>query len=98
MHRSSFKLVPNAGAGLSSGNTVGMEVVAKDDRDITPAQVAAAKAFIASRYPNTPVFGHGEVNPGHREASEGMTIVNAIRRDRAAAATKQAEGIHGSPL
>ena len=56
MHRSSFKLVPNAGAGLSSGNTVGMEVVAKDDRDITPAQVAAAKAFIASRYPNTPVF------------------------------------------
>ena len=30
------------------------------------------------------MFGHGEVNPGHKEADEGMTIVNAIRRDRAA--------------
>lgn len=71
-----------AGAGLSNRNTVGMEVIARDDRDVTPAQVAAAKKFIAEKYPNTPVFGHGEVNPGHKEATEGMTIVNAIRRER----------------
>jgi hypothetical protein len=71
------------GEELNNNNTVGMEVIAKDDKDVTPAQVAAAKAFIESRYPNTPVMGHGEVNPGHKEADEGMTIVNAIRGDRA---------------
>jgi hypothetical protein len=71
------------GAGLSNKNIVGMEVIAKDDKDVTPAQVAAAKAFIAKNYPRTPVFGHGEVNPGHKEADEGMTIVNAIRAERA---------------
>jgi hypothetical protein len=72
-----------AGAGLSNANTVGMEVVARDDKDVTPAQREAGQRFIRERYPNTPVFGHGEVNPGHREASEGMTIVDAIRRERA---------------
>jgi hypothetical protein len=72
------------GEGLDNRNTVGMEVIANDDKDVTPAQVAAAKAFIARNYPNTPVFGHGEVNPGHKEVDEGMTIVNAIRADRAA--------------
>ena len=79
-----------AGAGLSNRNTVGMEVIAKDDKDVTPAQVAAAKRFLAERYPNTPVFGHGEVNPGHKEADEGMTIVNAVRNERAANAARAA--------
>jgi hypothetical protein len=69
------------GAGLSNRNTVGMEVIAKNDRDVTPAQREAAMRFIAERYPNTRVFGHGEVNP-HKEADEGMTIVGAIRRQR----------------
>jgi uncharacterized protein YoxC len=71
-----------AGAGLSNANTVGMEVIAKNDRDVTAAQVKAAQAFIAQNYPNTPVFGHGQVNPGHKEADEGMTIVNAIKQAR----------------
>jgi hypothetical protein len=71
------------GEGLNNRNTVGMEVIAKDDKDVTPAQVASARSFIAKNYPTTPVYGHGEVNPGHKEADEGMTIVNAIRGDRA---------------
>lgn len=71
-----------AGEGLNNANTVGMEVIANDDKDVTPAQVAAAKAFIAANYPNTPVWGHGEVNPGHKQATEGLTIANAIRADR----------------
>jgi hypothetical protein len=66
------------GSGLSNRNTVGMEVIAKNDRDVTPAQVAAAKLFMERNYPNTPVFGHGQVNPGHKEADEGMSIVNAV--------------------
>ena len=68
-----------AGAGLSNANTVGMEVIAKDDSDVTPQQVAAAREFVNRTYPGIAVFGHGQVNPGHKQASEGMTIVNAIK-------------------
>ena len=67
------------GAGLSNANTVGMEVIAKDDSDVTPAQVAAAREFVNKTYPGIAVYGHGQVNPGHKQASEGMTIVNAIK-------------------
>ena len=73
------------GAGLNNSNIVGMEVIAKDDKDVTTAQVEAAQRFIRQNYPNTPVFGHGEVNPGHKEADEGMKITNAIRRERESA-------------
>lgn len=86
MPEARYRKEPILGEGqpfLNNANVVGMEVIANDDKDVTPAQVAAAKAFIARTYPNTPVFGHGEVNPGHKEADEGMTIVNAIRADRA---------------
>jgi hypothetical protein len=69
------------GAGLSNRNIVGMEIIAKDDSDITPAQVAAAQAFIQAYYPNTPVFGHGQINP-HKQYTEGLTVANAIRRAR----------------
>jgi hypothetical protein len=70
------------GAGLSNRNTVGMEVIAKNDADVAPAQIASAKAFMEKYYPKTPVFGHGEVNPGHKEATEGLTITNAIRQQQ----------------
>jgi hypothetical protein len=69
--------------GIVNPNIVGMEVMARDDKDVTTIQVEAAKRFIHENYPNTPVYGHGELNPGHREASEGMTIVQAIRSERA---------------
>jgi hypothetical protein len=68
--------------GLSNKNAVGMEIVAKNDQDVTPAQVASARRFIAANYGNVPVYGHGEVNPGHKMADEGLTVVNAIRGDR----------------
>jgi Transglycosylase SLT domain/N-acetylmuramoyl-L-alanine amidase len=68
--------------GLSNKNAVGMELVAKNDQDITPAQVASARSFIAANYPDVPVYGHGQVNPGHKMADEGLTVVNAIHADR----------------
>jgi murein DD-endopeptidase MepM/ murein hydrolase activator NlpD len=68
--------------GLSNENAVGMEVVARDNHDVTPAQVEAARKFIDQYYPDVPVYGHGEVNPGHKQADEGMAIVNAIRSER----------------
>jgi hypothetical protein len=86
MPESKYRQAPILGQGkpfLTNQNIVGMEVIAKDDKDVTPAQRDAARRFIQERYPNTPVYGHGEVNPGHKEADEGMTITNAIRNDRA---------------
>jgi hypothetical protein len=72
------------GEGLSSGNTVGMEIIAKDDRDVLPIQKQRFVEFMRKNYPTTPVFGHGEVNPGHKEATEGLTVSEAVRADRAA--------------
>jgi hypothetical protein len=72
-----------AGKGLNNKNIVGMEVIANDNRDVNQKQVESAQRFIRENYPNTPVFGHGEVNPGHKEADEGMKITNAIRNERA---------------
>ena len=76
------------GAGLNNKNIVGMEVIAKDNKDVTPKQIESAKRFIRENYPNIPVFGHGEVNPGHKEADEGMAITNAIRQERSNTANK----------
>jgi hypothetical protein len=59
-----------------------MEVIANDDSDVTAAQIAAAKAFAeiySKLHPGVQYFGHGEVNPSHKMASEGLTIANAIR-------------------
>jgi hypothetical protein len=72
------------GAGLSNANTVGMEIIARDDRDVLPIQTQRFVEFIRKNYPTTPVFGHGEVNPGHKEATEGLTVTRAVRADRAA--------------
>jgi hypothetical protein len=69
--------------GLSNRNTVGMEITAKDNKDITDAQVAAAQRFIQERYPNTPVYGHGELQT-NRERDEAMRAVSAVRAQRAA--------------
>lgn len=61
------------GEGLSNKNVVGMEIIANDDKDVTPKQAQTYARFMAARYPNTPIFGHGEVNPGHKEEDEGQT-------------------------
>lgn len=79
----------------SNSTTVGIELIAKDDQDVTPAQTAALQQFAleqAQKYgfdPATNVVGHGEVNgsgapPGTnpmylRQDSEGMTAVNNLR-------------------
>ena len=86
------------GAGLSNRNTVGMEIVARNDKDVTPAQAAAAAEFMRTHYPNTPVLGHGQVNPGHREDSEGMTAVAAVQAERAARARMTAQAARGQDV
>lgn len=73
------------GEGKSNRNMEGVEIIAKDDRDVTDVQKRAAEQLIAARAkmfgydPKTSVFGHGEVNPGHRQDTEGMKVTSAIR-------------------
>jgi N-acetylmuramoyl-L-alanine amidase-like protein len=84
------EILNDPGRKLSNSDVVGMEIVANDDADVTPQQAQAAAQFIQARYPNIPVFGHGQVNPGHKEATEGWTAVNAVNALRG--------GTPGTPL
>lgn len=74
----------NNGSGLSNQNTLGMEIIAKDAGDVTPQQKAAAAAFITAKaaqygFPVSNVFGHGEVNQGHKEPGEGLAVAQMVR-------------------
>ena len=64
---------------LTNRNTVGIEVIANDDRDLTEAQRAALPAFstyATSKYgiPAANVFGHGEIN-SHKQSTEGASAI-----------------------
>ena len=62
--------------GISNSNAQGVEVVAKNDADIKmPEQgIAVLKIIKHLGYTRDQIFGHGEVNPGHKAATEGATI------------------------
>ena len=70
--------------GIGNRNTVGFEVIAKNDKDVLPAQVKGIREFIEKNYPDAPMFGHGQIDPDRKEADEGMTALNAIKEGRAA--------------
>lgn len=73
----------SANPDLTNHNTIGIEMIARDNKDLTPAQIAAAQQFynhMHEIYPHALPYGHGEVNPGHKEADEGMGAVLAIRK------------------
>lgn len=75
----------SVGEGKSNANTEGVEIIADNDNDVTPAQQQAAARLVMSRAqrwgydPQNSVWGHGEVNPGHKEPTEGRTVVMGIR-------------------
>jgi len=65
--------------GISNSNAQGVEVVGKHDKDIRengmPQQgIAVLKIIKHLGYTKDQIFGHGEVNPGHKAADEGATI------------------------
>ncbi len=75
----------NSPMGFSNANTVGIEVDAKDDRDVTPAQTRGTLALIDKLTAEHPtigrnVFGHGFLN-AHKQATEGKTITDAYQND-----------------
>ena len=70
--------------GTSNKSIVGMEIIANDERDVTPAQRAALVQFAQERYPNTPFYGHGEIST-NRANNEGVPGAQAVLDARIAA-------------
>jgi len=71
------------GNKLNNGNTIGVEVIAADDSDVTPAQVSAGQRLgreMMSKYKFGPegVAGHGQLAGQSRPPDEGGTIVAAL--------------------
>jgi spore germination cell wall hydrolase CwlJ-like protein len=78
----------NDDLGLSNANTLGVEVIARNDSDITPAQVQAAQRLHAQLGLSPgQAFAHGEIN-AHKQPTEGVTIANAIRAGAPVAAAQ----------
>lgn len=70
--------------GLSNENTIGVSAVAKDEKSQTDIQRQSMKDLTAAlgreyHVPPSRVFGHGEVNPGHRGKDEGQNVYGATR-------------------
>jgi hypothetical protein len=78
------------GTGLNNSNTVGMEIISLNDGDVTDAQKKSFAQFIQQRYPNTPLYGHGEVNPGHKADNEGLSAKQAALDLRASGGAAEA--------
>ena len=77
-------MLPSEVNDLSNQNTVGVEVIAHHDKDVTPQQIEAAyrlRDMLRKSNPNIQIYGHGELNT-HKRASEGTTIANALRTDQ----------------
>lgn len=70
----------NSALGPNNSNSQGVEVVAKNDADVLPIQAAAVLKLVKSLgYSPSQIYGHGVVNPGHKQATEGATIVQYIK-------------------
>ncbi len=79
-----FHAGKNNDSGFDNNNTVGVEIIANDDADVTSAQVAAAQKLsnkLGQQYGFNPaerVFGHGEVAT-HKRPAEGSSTTSALR-------------------
>src|SRR4030095_6887325 len=59
------------GKGLSNATTIGISAVGTSEKTLNPVQIDAMRRLAAAlgrenNIPPSMVFGHGEVNPGHR--------------------------------
>lgn len=69
----------NSRLGPNNSNSQGVEVIGNNDSDILPVQAVAALQLVKHLgFKPSQLYGHGEVNPGHRSPSEGMTIKKFI--------------------
>jgi hypothetical protein len=68
-----------AGIGLNNSNTIGVEVIAAEDKFVTDAQIQSAKRLAHYLgFKKNEIFSHGEVNPGHKSETEGKIIKEYI--------------------
>jgi len=79
---------------LGNDNSIGIEVVAKNDKDVTPEQRAALDALLGKivdthRIDPNNIIGHGEIQGAHpfanREADEGTAAAKGFRESRSGA-------------
>lgn len=74
----------NNKSGFSNKNTLGVEIIANDNADVTPVQIESARRLIKSKAskfgfnPQEHVFGHGEVAT-HKRKAEGQAVISSIR-------------------
>ena len=65
---------PPSPKGINNSNTQGVEIIASNDKDILPIQcLSALKLIKGLGYSKGSIYGHGEVNMGHKAADEGRT-------------------------
>ena len=96
---------PSQVAALDNSNTIGVEMIARDNDDVTPAQVAASRqlfGMLRERFPKIQPYGHGEVN-AHKQTTEGMAAVQSIRsaydlKPQFQNTRRQAPGMQGRTL
>ena len=70
------------GSGITNSNSWGVEIIAKDDADLTPAQVQASIQLSYNLHDNYQmpldrVVGHGQIND-HKQETEGATVLAAL--------------------
>lgn len=89
--------------GVGNNNALGIVLMGNDSDKTKPteAQLKAAK-FLGDKLmkdykiPSERIYGHGEVNPGHRSSAEGMPAVNMFRNK--IAETAPAEAVPETPM
>lgn len=83
---------------FGNGNTLAVELMTKPGERPNDQQIAAAHSLVASKakqygFTDKDVYGHGELAPGHKEATEGMDVVKRIRAQGFNAGTGAAPNI-----
>ena len=70
---------PSAPSGINNSNAQGVEVIGNNDDDILPEQAVAVLKLVKNLgFSPDQIYGHGEINPGHKAKTEGMTIKKFI--------------------
>ena len=65
--------------GINNSNSQGVEIIALDDSDVLPIQcLSALKLIRGLGYSQGDIYGHGELNPGHRPRNEGQTCKSFV--------------------
>ena len=78
-----WHILPSKDTKYHNANMFGISMVGQDDKNATPEQLEAAKqlsTYLKKRYDlkEENYLGHGQLNPGHRQAAEGMRTINYV--------------------